>query len=70
MEVVKVIPEDLLDKFWSKRDLYTMLTKDRNYILWLILYSSLFLAAFKQMSSPFSSKSFRRKEKGKVFCYF
>ena len=29
MEVVKVVPEDLLDRFRSKRDLYSMLTKDR-----------------------------------------
>ena len=32
MEVVKVISEDLLDKFRSKKDLYDMLTKDRKQI--------------------------------------
>ena len=33
MEIVKVVPEELLDKFRSKRDLYMMLTKTRKYKL-------------------------------------
>ena len=65
MEVVRVILEDLLDKFRSKRDLYSMITKDRNNTILFNLYSSLFLATFKQMSPSFSTYGFGRKEKGK-----
>ena len=32
MEVVKVITEDLLDKFRIKKDIYSMFTKDRKHI--------------------------------------
>ena len=31
MEIARVVPEELLDKFRSKKDLYMILTKDRNY---------------------------------------
>ena len=36
MEIAKIVPEELLDKFRSKKDLYMKLTKDRKYILKLI----------------------------------
>ena len=43
MELVKVVPEDLLEKFRSKRDLYVMLTKDLRLILLSSINSPLLL---------------------------
>ena len=43
MELVKVVPEDLLDKFRSKRDLYVMLTIDRRFNLLSSINSPLLL---------------------------
>ena len=45
MEIARVIPEELLDKFRSKKDLYTMLTKDRKYTEPITIYSTLLLTS-------------------------
>ena len=31
MEIARVVPEELLNKFRSKKDLHMILTKDRKY---------------------------------------
>ena len=31
MEIARAVPEELLDKFRSKKDLYMILTKDHKY---------------------------------------
>ena len=46
MEIAKIVPEELLDKFRSKKDLYMMLMKDRKYILKLIWIVHYFLPPF------------------------
>ena len=63
MENVKVVLEDLLDRFRSKRDMYNLLTKDRKLIQELFVYSWLFLTTFAQMTLTFSKKVLEVKKK-------
>ena len=57
MEIVKVVLEDVLDRFRNKRDMYNLLTKDRKLIQGLFVYSSLFLTTFTQTNLHFLQKS-------------
>ena len=45
MKHVKVAPEDLLNKFRNKRDLYVMQTKDRKFILLFLFNNPLLISS-------------------------